>query len=488
MKNLFLQRAEENFPEITEYVIMPKIECNQFGENDELIIDLGNHYVGYFSFVLGSGDIYIDAPVKLYVKFCETKRELTDDFSSYKGVLCSSWLQEEIVNIDFPGEHSMPRRYAARYIKIKVLAAPQKFLMSDFRFKAVTSADTTQLQEIDISDELIKKLDVISLNTLKNCMHRVFEDGPKRDRRLWIGDLRLEALANYYSFNNLKLVRRCLYLFAAADGNAHGFMPAYIYENPGYVSGTWFLEDYALLFAASVCDYYNHTKDEATFTELYPAVKSQMEAAHSAVDSSGIITVIPGSDVFIDWCKGLKKITALQGVYLYTLRLLTDVLTQTEHPDAKIYEERYRDARDSALKILYDKDKNAFINEKDNYQYSVHSAVWMILSDVVSGDNAVTILFGALNSCESEKPFTPYMHHYVVQAMIKLGMLEEAKAYIKNYWGGMMGEGADTFYEVYVPGNPEFSPYGDRMINSMCHAWSCTPAYFIRKYFSKELT
>ena len=43
----------------------------------------------------------------------------------------------------------------------------------------------------------------IAVNTLKNCMQRVFEDGPKRDRRLWIGDLRLEALANYYTFENI---------------------------------------------------------------------------------------------------------------------------------------------------------------------------------------------------------------------------------------------------------------------------------------------
>ena len=66
--------------------------------------------------------------------------------------------------------------------------------------------------------------------------------------------------------------------------------------------------------------------------------------------------------------------------------------------------------------------------------------------------------------------------------MTELQMFDEAAAYIKNYWGGMVKLGADTFYEVYVPGDPDFSPYGDRMINSMCHAWSCTPSYFIRKY------
>ena len=56
------------------------------------------------------------------------------------------------------------------------------------------------------------------------------------------------------------------------------------------------------------------------------------------------------------------------------------------------------------------------------------------------------------------------MHHYVAEAMVKLG--------------------ADAFYEVYKPDDLDFSPYGDKKINSMCHAWSCTPAYFMRKYFN----
>jgi hypothetical protein len=36
------------------------------------------------------------------------------------------------------------------------------------------------------------------------------EDGPKRDRRLWLGDLRLEALANYETYRNFDLVKRSL--------------------------------------------------------------------------------------------------------------------------------------------------------------------------------------------------------------------------------------------------------------------------------------
>ena len=132
-------------------------------------------------------------------------------------------------------------------------------------------------------------------------MQRVFEDGPKRDRRLWSGDLRLEALTDYYTFNNLSLVRRCLYLFAAADTNDRGFIPGYIYENPKYVSGTWFVEDYALLFVASVCDYYIHSGDNETFVCLYPVVKQQMDSMYMTLDSDGIVTIPGGCDAFIDF-------------------------------------------------------------------------------------------------------------------------------------------------------------------------------------------
>jgi hypothetical protein len=39
---------------------------------------------------------------------------------------------------------------------------------------------------------------------------------------------------------------------------------------------------------------------------------------------------------------------------------------------------------------------------------------------------------------------------------------------------------------VFVPGHPEITPYGDRLMNSACHAWSCSPSYFLRKYFTAK--
>ena len=57
---------------------------------------------------------------------------------------------------------------------------------------------------------------------------------------------------------------------------------------------------------------------------------------------------------------------------------------------------------------------------------------------------------------------------------------------MKRYWGEMIHDGADTFWELYNPFNKYESPYGSVAVNSFCHAWSCTPTYFLRKFYLTE--
>lgn len=88
-----------------------------------------------------------------------------------------------------------------------------------------------------------------------------------------------------------------------------------------------------------------------------------------------------------------------------------------------------------------------------------------------------------MQSTTAIKPGTPYANHFLVAAMLHCGMNSEAKKYVEDYWGGMVRLGADTFWEYYVPDNHLFSSYnGYTLLNSYCHAWSCTPIYFIVNY------
>ena len=481
-KNYFLSKAQENYPELIYTDITPDVKELTAVSGDSVILDLGQHAVGHFSFSFDRVNVFVDAPVKLIIRFGEDMREINDDFSQYHGVLSETWLQEEIINIDSPQKITLPRRYACRYIKITVAKANRPIRIFDFSFRASTSADVSALKPSDSKDNLLKRIDNVATNTLKECMQTFFEDGPKRDRRLWIGDLRLEALTNYYTFNNLEIVRRCLYLFAAGEFNKLGFLPSFLYETPYYHSGETYIEDYALLYVVSVCDYYEHSKDISTVNDLIDICKSQLDSFLKTLDENLIATKQDGWFAFIDWCPGLEIMTSLQGVYLYTLERFSELLKAIGDEDYLKYSSYLLKVRSACRKYLYDENKKAFINSFDNNQFSVHSQVWMILGGVIDGEEAIKLLSDCLDNKAAKQPCTPYMHHYVVEAILKLGMNEAAVQYIKKFWGGMVELGADTFWEAYVPDDLDFSPYNNRMINSLCHAWSCTPSYFIRKY------
>jgi alpha-L-rhamnosidase len=91
----------------------------------------------------------------------------------------------------------MPRRHAFRYVKIEVISTSLRFgvKFSNPTAYAVSSApveDPAPLSFTNAGDWLsedektkLRKIDEVSLRTLRNCMHTVYEDGPRRDMRLW---------------------------------------------------------------------------------------------------------------------------------------------------------------------------------------------------------------------------------------------------------------------------------------------------------------
>lgn len=220
-----LKKAEENHPEIFKTKAAPKriveiipdeTKLNGWGvkeaalslenlssfgmkRDDSLILDFGEHCVGSFSVNISSVGSPMDAPLYMRVRFGEIPAELAGNFSSYEGWLSKSWIQEEYIHLDeLPAKLSLPRRYSFRYVEIKVLDTSPKWqaVFENPEVVKETSADYRNLKEIFVEEEL-KKIYDVSVKTLAECMQDVFEDGPKRDRRLWIGDLRLQTLANY---------------------------------------------------------------------------------------------------------------------------------------------------------------------------------------------------------------------------------------------------------------------------------------------------
>ena len=453
---------------------------------DSFVLDFGRHCVGRLSFSVADNGRYLDAPVRLRLRFGETPYELGRDHASYRGSLCASWLAEEILNVDEIGVTTLPRRYAFRYLEVTVVATPRPTRLFDFSVRCETSADVSRLTPLPAgTDPELVAIDRVAANTLRDCMQSAYEDGPKRDRRLWSGDLRLQALTDQVLFGNDMLARRCLYLFAAC-ARRDKYLPGCLYQYPSVTFDNGMeIPDYSMLYCTSVADYFAHTGDLETVRDLFPVVENELRIAIETRDENGIATLPDGGwPGFIDWAEGLEHVTAVHGVFLYALARVIPMaraLGMTARADE--WQRVLEQSTAAGKQYLYDPARVAFINDYDKGQYSVQSQVWAVLGGMIDGEAGRQCLLESLASPVSIKPVTPYMHHYLVEALLALGLKDAALEHIKSYWGAMVRESADTFWEVFVPNHPDLSPYHDPLMHSFCHAWSCSPSYFIRKYF-----
>ena len=454
----------------------------------EVIIDFGEHMTGNFSFSVRTTGLAADGPLRFKLTFGEVPSEVAVPFDPYPGNLSRAWLQDEIVSImHVPETITLQRRLAFRYVKIELLASSPyyDFNIYDVKCLARTSAKNIPEELPTSVDPIIRKIEQVSLNTLKECMQTVYEDGPKRDQRLWIGDLYLEALGNNYSFKQHDLTKRCLYLLAGLS-DMNGYLLATVIENPvPRAQDKQFLYEYALLYNASLKDYLEATEDYETAEDLWPVAKKQIDIVRTNVKPNGLMDfekVNKNWWIFFDWKEDLYKEVPLQGVSIFALKesyKLAQLLgKEKEVADLPALIKKMTKA---AHKNYYDKKSGLFIGI-GNKQISYASQIWMILSEVATkteGKKALSALHMTHNVCHTG---TPYMYHYYIQSLINCGMNIEAKSALIDYWGGMIKKGADTFWEAYDPNNDFISPYYFYPMNSYCHAWSCTPVYFIRKY------
>ena len=267
-------RSEQGHGIVTEKTGIEEMPKRRLAKGDSICMDFGDHHVGYVTLKLHSAGSPQDAPAFLRLKFAEIANEILEDSSTYEGWISKGWIQEEFIHIDvLPCELKLPRRYAFRYLEVLALDTSQKFqvVVEDAELTAVSAVSMDAVKPVDGLPEDLQKIDRASLKTLQDCMQHVFEDGPKRDRRLWIGDLRLQAKANYATFGNYDLVKRCMYLFAGLTRD-DGKIGACLFTEPVMQVDDTFLWDYSLFFVSILYDYYQETKDLDIVKELWPEI------------------------------------------------------------------------------------------------------------------------------------------------------------------------------------------------------------------------
>jgi hypothetical protein len=293
--------------------------------------------------------------------------------------------------------------------------------------------------------------------------------------------MRLQALLNYESFRNDRLVRRCLYLFAGL-ARPDGTVWSCEYESPRPHGGQGFILDYTALFVPTLLEYARASGDWRTARELWPVARRQMEFVLGYLDPRGVFRDPKKFWLFIDWNAELDKQAPMQGVFVFSLRALLDLAHDLgKEREVAVLARLLPRMIEGARRDLWDARQGFFVSGPKR-QVSWAAQAWMVIAGIMTPEEGSAAFQKLPRLRGAIRPVTPYLWHYVVEAMILCGMEREAVRLIRDYWGRMVEFDATTFWEVFDPADPKLSPYGSHLMNSCCHAWSCTPAYFIRRH------
>ncbi len=330
------------------------------------------------------------------------------------------------------------------------------------------------------NDEQINRIWEVGAYTMHLTTREFFIDGIKRDRWVWSGDAIQSCLMNYYLFFDSETVKRTTWLLRGKD-------PVTSHINT--------IMDYTFYWFLSIHDYYKYTGDAHFVSQIYPRMKTLMEYVLERTDNEGMVEGLAGDWVFVDWADGFLdkrgELAFEQILFCKSLEAMALCAAITgEQEDAAMYEHRAAALRAKLIPAFWDEEKQAL----------VHNRIGGRKSDTITRyANIFAVFFGYLDEAQQAavkrsvllnddilKINTPYMRFYELEALCALGEQVQVMKEMKAYWGGMLDEGATTFWEKYNPdekGAEHLAMYGRPYGKSLCHAWGASPIYLIGKYY-----
>ncbi len=331
------------------------------------------------------------------------------------------------------------------------------------------------------NDEELNRMWKVGAYTMHLTTREFFIDGIKRDRWVWSGDAIQSYLMNYYLFFDSETVKRTIWLLRGKD-------PVTSHINT--------IMDYTFYWVISVYGYYLYTGDEHFVKQIYPRMKSMMDYVGGRTNDLQMVEGQEGDWVFVDWADfPMDKKGALafeQLLYCKSQEVMRDCARLLGLADDETYyADRAERLRGNILSLFWKEDRHAFVHNIGGGDAPS--------TEINKFPNMFALTLGYLNDAQKKAVVehvmlneavpqitTPYMRFYELEAMCEMGYQTQVLKEMKAYWGGMLKEGATSFWEKYNPeehGRQHLAMYGRPYGKSLCHAWGASPIYLLGKYY-----
>jgi len=288
------------------------------------------------------------------------------------------------------------------------------------------------------SDQKLNRMWMVGAYTAHLCMQDDVWDAPKRDRGRWMGDLDVSGRTIEDAFDDHFLMEETLDRLIGEAPITH------------HVDG---IAGYSAFWITGEAEYYKHTGSRRHLESVHERLVQLLNYMSTELDDRKLYANVSKASPYVDWSPELQADTPAarmatqfefyagfrDGIYL--LRELGD--TQNAAAFQKIADAM----KGAAQKHLLDKSGSFGTRWQTN--------AYAVLSDIVGPAQYDAIWRNALSSVGHIRYngliITPYYNYYVISAMAKMGHRAEALDWIRQYWGGMIDEGATSFWEGYDP-------------------------------------
>jgi hypothetical protein len=433
------------------------------GHDGSLLVDFGKESMGY----LVLEDIQGEGLVEIY--YGESREEALDKEH------CETLDKFEVSGSRF----QVPESKAFRFVYIETDVTIGKIAM-DYEYLPF---DDKKSGSFRCNDEELNRIWEVGAYTMDLTTREFFMDGIKRDRWTWSGDAIQSYLMNYYLRFDLDCVKRTIRQLRGKD-------PVTAHVNT--------IMDYTFYWFKSVLDYYLYSGDEAFVQEMYPRMKTLMDYCLGRVNVEGMAEGQPDDWIFVDWVDfpmHKRGVLAFEQIlFCKALEIMAMVAPLASSQEGKAESAYYQELADALRKkvktLFWDEGKKAFLHAIEdgqmNPQITKFPNMFAILYDFVPEEDKEKLMQTVMLNKKIEPITTPYMRFYELAALCQMGYQDEVLPEIKGYWGGMLREGATSFWEKYNPeesGTQHLAMYGRPYGKSLCHAWGASPVYLLGKYF-----
>lgn len=384
----------------------------------------------------------------------------------------------EAIEKPWKTSNSSPSPYGAfRYAVIKLPADAARFdadVHLDHLYYPVR-----YLGSFDCSDPLLTKIWYTGAYTAHLCMQQDIWDAPKRDRARWMGDLHVsgEVIDNVFADKFLmeQTIRRL-------REDAQGGRPADALPG-GNVNG---IPGYSCAWIAGMADLYRHIGDRDFLESQHQALLTLIDYLHGEEDERGVFANKHGQWPFVDWSPDFdgdhpEARLATQMFMVKAAREAAFLLTELGDTDnAAKCAQWAKDLTGAAQQYLLAPD-GTFGNRRQSNAMAIYAGAATPAEEKAIYENVLNPASPAWNIVA-----TPYYNNYVLFALGLSGHTQDAVNFIRSYWGGMLAEGATSWWEGYDPSwdKNNFHVHlqaddGTGYFVSLSHGWSAGPTNFL---------